>query len=292
MNADVSVITTRSLPVAHYLMPTTLARSLWSQRNLIRQLTWRNVLTRYRGSALGMAWSFLFPLLMLTVYTFVFGVVLKARWMEPSAKPVTDSASMLDFALALFSGLLVYNFFAEVISVAPTLILGNPNYVKKVVFPLEVLPVCVLGAAGLQMLVSVAVLLGCSVGLTQHVSSTLYLFPLVIPGLVMFVLGLAWFLASLGVYLRDVSQVIGVLLTIMIFLSPVFYSLEQVPPTFRFFMQLNPLTTLVQTARYTLVWDRPPDWIALAVVTGVSAVMMQLGFVWFMKTKRGFADVL
>ncbi len=286
MESGTSLITTHSLPVRYYLRPTRMLRIFRDHHDLIRQLTWRNVLARYRGSALGIAWSFLLPLLMLIVYTFVFGVVLRARW------PNAANASMVSFALTLYSGLLVYNLFGEAISAAPNLILGNPNYVKKVVFPLEILPVCTLGAALVQFLVGVAVLLLCSFAFTRQVSATLYCFPLLIPGLLMFILGLTWFLASLGVYVRDIGQFISVFVAMMMFLSPVFYSLEQVPAGFRAVMVLNPLTTLVQSARCTLIWGRSPDWPALLMVTLISAVLMQLGYVWFMKTRRGFADVL
>ncbi|HOB76845.1 MAG TPA: ABC transporter permease [Phycisphaerae bacterium] len=286
MDLSTTLITTRSLPVSHYLRPTVLLRTLWAHRELIRQLTWRNVLARYRGSALGLAWSFVFPLLMLTVYTFVFGVVLKAKWGN------TTNSSMISVALTLYSGLLVYGLFAETLGAAPTLILGNPNYVKKVVFPLEILPVCSLGAAMVQFLAGIAVLLIGSLVFAQQVSATLYWFPLVVLPLAMLSAGLAWFLASLGVYVRDIGQFIGVALQMLMFLSPIFYTLEQVPPGFRKVMLLNPLTPIVQSARAVLLWGQSPDWGALLSVTLISAVAMQGGYVWFMKTRRGFADVL
>lgn len=286
MDTTATLITTQSLPVTHYLRPTTLLRMLWEHRELIRQLTWRNVLSRYRGSALGITWSFILPLLMLTVYTFVFGVVLKAKWGN------TDDSSMLGFALTLYSGLLLYGFFSETLASAPGLILGNPNYVKKVVFPLEILPVCALGAALVQFIAGIAVLLVCSLIFMQQISTTLYWFPLVVLSVGMLTLGLAWFLAALGVYLRDIGQFIGVALQMMMFLSPIFYTLDQVPPNFRTIMMLNPLTPLVQSARSTLLWSETPHLPALLGATVVSAVVMQLGYVWFMKTRRGFADVL
>ncbi len=286
MTPDVSLISTRSLPVTYYLWPGRMLGTLWAHRDLIRQLTWRNVLSRYRGSSLGIAWSFLIPLMMLLVYTFVFGVVLKAKWSSGG------SDSMLSFALTIYSGLLAYNLFAETVSSAPYLIIGAPNYVKKVVFPLEILPVCMLGAALVQFVVGIFALLLCSLILADGLSITLYCFPLVVVPLVMCSLGLAWFLASLGVYVRDIGQFITILVQMAMFLSPIFYSLEQVPPSFRSVMKLNPLTTVVQGARATLLWSQFPDWRTLLMVTVFSAVLMQLGYVWFMKTRRGFADVL
>jgi lipopolysaccharide transport system permease protein len=286
MDASPTLITTHSLPVTYYLWPATLLRTLHAHRELIQRLTWRNVVGRYRGSTLGVAWSFLLPLLMLTIYTFVFGVVLKARFGGRA------ETSMVGFALTLYAGLVVYTAFSETLAMAPLLISGNPNYVKKVVFPLEILPLCTLGAAFFHMLVGTLILLVCSLAFTGHVSATLYWFPLVVLPLAMLTLGLSWILASLGVYLRDIGQFISVVLQVLMFLSPVFYSLEQVPAGFRAAMQLNPLTVIVQSARQTLLDGAQPDWRALLMLTAGAAVLMQLGYVWFMKTKRGFADVL
>jgi lipopolysaccharide transport system permease protein len=283
-----NVITAGSLPVLRYFLPSKILGTLWRHRGLARQMIWRNVMTRYRGSALGISWSFLVPLMMLSVYTFVFGEVLKARWASPSQ----SSNSMLDYALIIYSGLLVYNVFAETIAASPLLIVGNTNFVKKVVFPLEILPICLLGAALVQFLSGVLILLLCSLFFTGHISSTVYLFPLILVPLLMLSAGLSWFLSSLGVYLRDVGQFITVALQMLMFLSPVFYEVKQVPQGFRSFMMLNPLTAIVQDARNTLLWGKMPDWRALGIVTLAAAVIMQMGFAWFMKTRRGFADVL
>lgn len=286
MIADANVISTRSQPVSFYLRPTTLLRTVWGHRDLIRQLTWRNILQRYRGASLGVAWSFVMPLLMLGVYTFVFGYVFKSRW--PSSK----DQSMAGFALTLYSGLVVYGLFAETLGMAPHLIAGNPSYVKKVVFPLEVLPICALGAALFQALVGTAALLVCALLLNHAVSPTLYWFPMVLVPLLMLTLGLAWFLASLGVYLRDTGQIIGLLLQVLMFLSPIFYSIEQVPSGFQAVMRLNPLTAIVENARNTLLFGRPPEWSSLLISGLISLLILQLGYIWFMKTRRGFADVL
>lgn len=286
MDVSGTLITTRSLPVSHYFRPTVLLRTLWEHRGLIRQLTWRNVAGRYRGSSLGLAWSFILPLAMLAIYTFVFGVVFQARW------PNSRQGSMIDFALTLYAGLLVYNLFAETLSMAPSLIVGNPNYVKKVVFPLEILPLCTLGAALVHFLIGVCILLLCSALFMQGFSATLFYFPLVVLPLCMLTLGVAWFLASLGVYLRDIGQFIGIALQILMFLSPIFYAIEQVPEGFRTVMYCNPLTVLVQNARHTLLWGTQPDWTALLIALAASLLVMQMGYVWFMKTRRGFADVV
>ncbi|MGB9624090.1 MAG: ABC transporter permease [Phycisphaerae bacterium] len=286
MDAAVNVISIRSQPVSYYLRPATLWRSLWGHRDLIRQLTWRNVLIRYRGSILGVLWSFLLPLLMLAVYTFVFGVVFQSRW------PGRKTASIGEFALTLYAGLVVYTLFSETLNAAPQLIVGNPNYVKRVVFPLEILPLCSLGAALFQACIGIVALLACEVVFTGGLSRTVYWFPAVLLPLLMLTLGLAWFLASLGVYVRDAGQIIGIVLQVLMFLSPIFYSIEQVPAGFQAAMRLNPLTVIVVNARNTLLWGQPPEWIWLVATGAGSFVVMQLGYVWFMKTRRGFADVL
>ena len=176
----------RSLSVAHYLRPDLIPRTLWRYRGLIRQLTIRQVQARYRGAALGLLWSFLLPLIMLAVYTFVFGVVLGSRW------PNAVSQSTAGFALTLYAGLIVYGLFSETLGLAPNLIAGNVSYVKRVVFPLEVLAVCALGAALVQALIGVAVLLLGSLIFTYTVSPTLVWFPLVLLPLLPLTLGLAW----------------------------------------------------------------------------------------------------
>ena len=276
----------RSLSVAHYLRPDLIPRTLWRYRGLIRQLTIRQVQARYRGAALGLLWSFLLPLIMLAVYTFVFGVVLGSRW------PNAVSQSTAGFALTLYAGLIVYGLFSETLGLAPNLIAGNVSYVKRVVFPLEVLAVCALGAALVQALIGVAVLLLGSLIFTYTVSPTLVWFPLVLLPLLPLTLGLAWWLASLGVYLRDTGQVIGVVLQVLMFLSPIFYSIEDKPFAFQVAMRANPLTVIVVNARNTLLWGQRPEWSWLAAVTVISLIVLQLGYAWFMKTKRGFADVL
>lgn len=263
-----------------------MLRTLWTHRDLIRQMTWRNVLSRYRGSSLGIIWSFILPLVMLGVYTFVFGVVFKSRW------PSVASGSTGGFAVTLYGGLVVYTLFSETLNIAPQVIVGSPNLVKKVVFPLEILPVCSLGAALIHALIGIVALLLCAGLLLHSLSATVFWFPLVLLPLLLLTLGLSWFLASLGVYVRDTGQLIGIVLQVLMFLSPIFYPMEQVPAGFRSVMRLNPLTVIVQETRNTLLWGLRPDWIGLAWVTAVSLIAMQLGYVWFMKTKRGFADVL
>jgi len=196
--------------------PVEMFTSLWRNRELILASAKREILGRYRGSVLGLLWSFFNPIFMLAVYTFVFSVVFKARWS-------VGSESKTEFALVLFAGLIVFNLFAECINRAPALILANPNYVKKVVFPLETLTFVSLLSALYHALISLGVWLAAYVILfgVPH-ASALYL-PFVVMPFALFILGLSWILASLGVYLRDVSQFIGVITSVLMFLSPIFY---------------------------------------------------------------------
>lgn len=267
------------------ITPVEMVLSLWRNRGLIYASTKREVLGRYRGSVLGVFWSFFNPLLMLAVYTFVFSEVFKARW-----SPGSDSKS--EFALVLFAGMIFFNIFAECISKAPTLILTTPNYVKKVVFPLEILPFVVLLSATYHALISLGVWL-CAylllVGIPHH---TVFLLPVVLFPFGLFVLGLSWALASLGVFIRDLSQFIGVVVTIMMFLSPVFYPATALPESAQNLLYMNPLTPFIETSRDLLYWGKLPDLLIILSYWLFAAVVASLGFAWFQKTRKGFADVL
>ena len=267
------------------LSPLEMGRSLWRNRELIRSLTQREVIGRYRGSILGMFWSFFNPVLMLAVYTFVFSVVFKARWN-------TGSDSRNEFALVLFAGLMVFNLFSECVNRAPTLILSNVNYVKKVVFPLEILPWVSLGSALFHTLISLGVWLLFYAIFFGVPPVTAWHLPVVVIPLIAFTLGISWFLASLGVYLRDVSHVIGLLTTILMFLSPIFYPVSALPVQYRGLFQLNPLTSTIEMVRDVLIWGKLPDWTLYGVSLALALLVVCLGFAWFQKTRKGFADVL
>ena len=259
--------------------------NLVRHRHLIWQLTKREVVGRYRGSILGLMWSFFHPLLMLAVYTFVFYVVFRARW-------GSQGDSKTEFAMLLFAGLIVYSVFAECTNRAPNLILSNVNYVKKVVFPLEILPLVSLGSALFHATVSVMVLLVFYGLVHMSLHWTVILFPILLVPLVFFVLGLSWFLASVGVYLRDAGQATGIVTSLMLFLAPVFYPISAIPEMYRPFVYLNPLTLIVEQARDVLIWGRQPAWSHLGIYLLCSIVFAWLGFSWFQKTRKGFADVL
>lgn len=267
------------------LSPVAIILSIINNRNLILDLAKREVFARYRGSALGLLWSFFNPLLMLTVYTFVFSVVFKARWN-------IESASKTEFALVLFVGLIIFNLFAECIGRAPSIIISNANYVKKVVFPLEVLPVVTLLSAFFHAIVSLSVWLLGYIAIFGLPHITMVYLPLILLPLLLYVVGLSWILASLGVFLRDVSQFIGSLITVLMFLTPIFYPATALPDEYRRWLYLNPITPMIEQARYVLYWGKLPDLTILGNATMISMLTAWLGFIWFQKTRRGFADVL
>lgn len=273
----------------HASQPTALmalVRSLWRNRQLITQMIQREIAGRYKGSSLGLAWSFFNPVFMLTVYTFVFSAVFKSRW------GVGDDESKTQFAVVLFVGMIVHGLFAEVLNRAPGLVLSNVNYVKKVVFPIEILPVIAMGAALFHSLISLGVLLAAFALFNGYLHWTAIFTPLVLLPLVICTLGLAWMLASLGVFLRDVGQTIGIITTVLMFLSPVFYPVNAVPERFRPFIMANPLTFIIEQAREVLIWGHWPNWLGLGIYTLAATVVAWAGYVWFQKTRKGFADVL
>ena len=273
----------------HAAQPTSLValgESLWHNRQLIVQMTKREVVGRYKGSAMGLAWSFFNPIIMLAVYTFVFSVIFKARW------GTSGDESRTQFAVVLFVGMIVHGLFAEVLNRAPSLILSNVNYVKKVVFPIEILPVVALGAALFHGLISLGVLLAAFAIFNGFIQWTAVFIPLVLLPLVILTTGLAWMLASLGVFLRDVGQTIGIITTVALFLAPVFYPVTALPEDLRPLIMANPLTFIIEQAREVLIWGRLPDWAGLGLYTLIAIAVTWAGYAWFQKTRKGFADVL
>jgi len=253
-------------------------------RALIMSLIRRDIASRYRGSALGMVWSVLNPLLMLAIYTFVFSQVFKMRWGAASAPS--------EFALMLFAGMLVFNFFSETVSRAPGLITGTPNLVKKIVFPLEVQAYVVIGSALFQSLVSLVVLLGAHLLMKGMPPATALLIPVIFVPLSLMCLGFVWLLSALGVYLRDIGQLVGHVIMMTMFLSPLFYPETAVPARFRTFIDINPLAILIAQSRKVLILGEWPDWDTLAWFTLFAFAFASLGFWWFQRTRKGFADVL
>jgi lipopolysaccharide transport system permease protein len=267
--------------------PIEMAMSIWRNRSLIVEMTKREVLGRYRGSALGLGWSLFHPLVMLAIYTFVFSVVFRTRWPD-----MTGNNGTLDFALALFVGMILHSLFAECVNRAPNLIISNVNYVKKVVFPLEILPWVAMGSAVFHGVISLMVMLAIFVLTHGTAPLTVLLIPFVVLPLLCVTLGAAWFLSALGVYLRDMGQVIGIITSIMLFLSPVFYPASAVPAAFRPLLYMNPLTFIIEQARDVVFIGKLPSWGGLLIYTLCSLFIAWAGFAWFQKTRKGFADVV
>lgn len=260
--------------------------SYWQHRHLIAQMARRDVIGRYRGSMLGLAWSFLNPLLMLSVYSFLFGVVFRSRW------GIAAGEGHVEYALMLFIGLIVHGLFAECVNRAPGLLLQHASFVKRVVFPLEILPWTVLVSALFHAGVSLAIWVLVAVVAGLPPSPVALLLPLVLLPLVLLTMGCAWFLASLGVFLRDAGHTVALVTTMLLFLSPILYPLSVVPPEYRFLLRLNPLTFIVEQARAVLAHRVLPDFAGLAIVTVQNLAIAAVGLWWFQRTRRGFADVV
>lgn len=266
--------------------PASLVRSLRNHRELILQLTRRELVGRYKGSVMGLLWSFAHPILLLLMYAFVFSVVFNARWGAEGPE------SRAQFAVLLFVGMIVHGLFAEALLRAPGLILANVGYVKKIVFPLEILPVVALGGAVFHAVVSVLVLTCALLFLEGRIPWTAVFLPLVLLPLVVLTLGIAWGLASLGVFVRDVAQVIGFAMTLLLFASPVFYPVTALPEALRPWLMLNPLSFVIEEARAVLIYGQTPDTAGLLVYSFVSLALAWAGYAWFQKTRKGFANVL
>lgn len=266
--------------------PAGMFGGLWRHRQLIVQLARQEIIGRYRGSLLGVGWSFITPILMLLIYTFVFSVVFGARWsgLEHGGKTA--------FAIVLFLGMAVFSLFSEVVVRAPMMVVSNANYVKRVVFPLEILPVVQMVNALFHFAVSLLAWVLAALWVLGRVPVTALALPVVIVPVVAGSLGVAWALASLGVYLRDLGQTITLFVTAALFLTPIFYPIEAIPETYRHYMMMNPLAHAIEQARWVMIEGRLPSLLTILTSWAVGFVMMWLGYAWFQKTRAGFADVL
>ncbi len=261
-------------------------RQSWLQRQLFFKLLRRDFAERYRGSYLGVVWSLLLPLLSLLVFTFFFGVIFKMRWAGHG------DGSLSELALVLFVGLALYNFLAECLSRAPGLILAHQNYVKNVIFPLEMLPAVMVASALLTLAATLLVILLLQATVGAGLSWTALLLPVTVLPLVLFVLGLSWVLASLGVYIRDIQQLIVPLVQLLMFLSPVFYPVAALPESIRPWLQLNPLALVIEQTRGIVLFGQPPAWTPYLLCLLATLLIALLGAWWFARTRQGFADVL
>jgi len=284
---EIAIRSSAPPPVLGLLDPTRIVRDLWRHRGLLRQFTRREIQKQYRATALGLAWAGVQPVLLFLVYAFVFTQIFPSRWENAGARSETANV-----ALMFFTGFVVFRFFSSVVDGASNTVVNKRNLVQRVVFPLEILPAAALGKHLLFLGVGAALILAGSLAFKGGVSPTAPLALLVLIPLAMLSLAASYFLAALGVFLRDLPQGVRVFTRMLLFLSPVFYPLERVPERYRPLIELNPLTTVILDARRTALLDRPPDWTRLAALTLIALVAMVLAYAFFVKSKRGFADVL
>jgi lipopolysaccharide transport system permease protein len=270
----------------HSISPQSLLRSTWKHRELILQLASKDVIGRYKGSLLGLAWSFLSPLCMLGIYTLFFTEVFHVRW------ATMDGDGKGSYATALFAGLIIYTAFADCIGRGTQLVVGNPNYVTKVIFPLEILPWVSSLTAMYYALASLAVLAVFSLIFAGHIAITFLLFPVILLPLALLSAAAGWLLASLGVYARDVGQLTALIIAALLYTSPVFFPLSHVSAGMRAVMLFNPLTFLIEQARNVMLWGQFPDWLGLASYTAGCLVACWIAYAWFQRTRGGFIDVL
>lgn len=277
----------RPTPVPALLNPAHLALTLWRHRDLTLQFAGRFFHARYRGTYLGAVWALVNPLLMLAVYTFVFNYVFAARF-------GTDPAETRgQYAVILFCGITIYAVFSETVVRSCGLVLDNPNYVTKVVFPLEVLPAAGLLSSLMFSAFGIALVIAGTWACFGRVPWTVVLLPVVLLPAAFLALGLSWFLASLTVFVRDAANLAVIVVSqLMLFMTPIFYRVENLPAEMRGVAALNPMAGVVESARRVMIYGEMPEWRALGIAGAAGLVTMVLGYAWFVKSKRGFADVL
>ncbi len=258
---------------------------LLQHRSLSLELTKRDILGRYRGASFGLLWALISPFLMLGVYTFAFGFVMKNKW------PQVEGGNA-HFSIILFVALIVHGFFAECLNRSPHLVTSQPNFVKRVIFPLEILPWPMLMSALFHALMNTLVFIVLRLALEGAIAWTIIFLPIVLLPLSVLMLGISWLLAALGVYLRDIGQITGVLATALLFMSSAMIPLASVPAQYRILFQLNPLTFIIDQAREVALWGHFPNWSGLGLYTAGALLVAYAGFACFSATRRGFGDVL
>ena len=265
--------------------PLYIPGSIVEHRFVIGQLAKREILGRYRGTVLGLLWSLVTPLLLLAVYTFVFGTILQVRW-------VSQSGGNAEFAAILFSGMLVHGILAECLTQASTLIVANPQYVKKVVFPLEALPWVTVISAFFQGVISTGILLAYLFFVQGGIPWTAVLFPIPLFVLAFVCIAAGWLISATAVYLKDIAQMMGLLSTVLFFMAPILYPKTALPVEFQNLLYLNPLTYIIEQFRAVVLWGQLPNWNGLALYGIASVAVAWMSLAWFQKTRKGFADVL
>ncbi|MCL4432233.1 MAG: ABC transporter permease [Epsilonproteobacteria bacterium] len=251
---------------------------------LLKELSKREVFLRYRGSLLGIWWALLTPMAMLLVFTFVFGEIFQAKW--------DGGGNIAEFSVKLYAGLVVFWFFNEIITKAPGLIVSQPNYVTKVIFPLEILPVATVIGSLFHLLINLIILLAASAILYEKVYLSIIALPIIIAVTIPMLLGIAWTFCALGVYIRDISTLIGILMNMLMFLSPIFYPMKAVPEGVRWIFELNPMNLPIQWVRESVCEGIWPSLSALALYCVLSLLIGIAGWKLFGIMRKGFSDVL
>ncbi len=280
----VTIISSHTPGMTAFLHPLTMMGRLWSSRSLLAQLVKKQLAARYRGSRLGLLWTLLNPLALLAVYTFVFSVVFSARWNGASG------GGHGEYALALFSGLIAFNVFSETVLAAPEIITANRTYIRKMAFPVEVLPLATLGVALVQSVCSLIILLGGELLVYGEIPGTALCLPIMFLPLVLLSMGAGWFVAATGIFVRDTGHVLSIAVLMLFFVTPIFYPLDAVPEPYRGWVALNPMCQVVEGFRGLLLWGRLPGLMAYSACTGACLAVCLAGYAWFMKSKPAFAD--
>ncbi|MMZ53785.1 Teichoic acid translocation permease protein TagG [compost metagenome] len=263
-----------------------VVENLLKHRILLGQFAYREAFSRYKGSYFGIGWTILQPLVMLMIYGFVFSVIFRVKWGG------AESVSTLDFAVVTFAGLIIFQIFSESMYRASTLLSANSNFVKKVVFPLEILPVSVVLGTLITNLFSVMILVCALIWFDYSIGSYVFLLPVIMFPLILFTVGASLIVTALGAFFRDLSHFMGIFMNIVFYLSPVFYPVKAVPEKFQVYMLMNPFTTFIESFRAILIYNRPPNWTDLVFVSVISVFLCCIGMLVFNRSKEIFSDVI
>jgi len=264
------------------LNPLSIATALWRHRYLLGQLVKRDVLLRYRGAMFGVLWVFLSPLLMLAIFAFVFGHIFQSRWPQQQGET--------PFWLVLYSGLIVFNLFAETVSRSPGAVRGYPSYVKRIIFPVEILPLVPLGASLVHGAFNLFILL-IALTLTGHLHGQITLYPVLLFPILLLAVGISWFLSAWGVFIKDMTQIVPLFVQMLMFLSPVFYPASAVPDFLRPLYQINPIGSVIEACRASAL-GQPIPWPAWSIALAVGLAATSLGYAFFQRSREEFADAL
>lgn len=271
----------RKLKHLFFVLRDTLIRN----RSLIYELTRREINSKYKNNSLGILWLLILPLIMISIYTFVFSIIFEARWGQ-------DDSNKLDFALLLFIGLVIYNIFADCLVRSPQIIINHQNFVKKVIFPLEILPVVLVLSTLFNACVSICIWILFYALSNGWLPATIIYFPLIFFPIFFINIGISMILSAIGVYLRDIQHIMGVFVTILMFLSPIFYPMEAVPSYLHRYLNINPLSQLIEQCRNIMFFGIQPTFSTVVVLWLFGFIILLFGLWVFQKLRSGFADVI